>query len=201
MESNNLKLIWKIGVSEETKSYSDSELNEMIVKSAQRSMKAVQLGGIFQFIVIAVIIHLIATLLFRDDTLEIKLLNFTGLLFLAVCFVSWKRSDNKMNKYRCDIPVKEWLEYRINELSKTIYTRKKYNRLFMSLAFLLGFGFHIIHQIILKAPFNPILSVAIFVGLIIYFVIVTRSLNKKYRETLEKLEKLKKLYTRLEKHN
>ena len=194
MENNNLKRIWKIGVNEEAKSYSDSELNEMIVKSARKSMKAIQLGGIFQFVIIAVVIYLIVILFSRDSGLEMKLFNITGLLILLVCSVLWKRSDYKMNKYRYDIPVKEWLEYRINELNKTIYTRKKYNTFIMCLAFLLGFGFHVVHQIILKAPFNPILSGSILVGLIIYFVIVARSLNGKYRETLKELKELHKQF-------
>lgn len=194
MENNNLKRIWKIGVNEEAKSYSDSELNEMIVKSARKSMKAIQLGGIFQLVIIAVVIYLIVILFSRDSGLEMKLFNITGLLILLVCSVLWKRSDYKMNKYRYDIPVKEWLEYRINELNKTIYTRKKYNIFIMCLAFLLGFGFHVVHQIILKAPFNPILSGSILVGLIIYFVIVARSLNGKYRETLKELKELHKQF-------
>lgn len=194
MENNNLKLIWKIGVDGEAKSYSDSELNEMIVKSTRKSLKAIQLGGIFQFVIIAVVIYLIVILFSRDSGLEMKLFNITGLLILLVCSVLWKRSDYKMNKYRYDIPVKEWLEYRINELNKTIYTRKKYNIFIMCLAFLLGFGFHVVHQIILKAPFNPILSGSILVGLIIYFVIVARSLNGKYRETLKELKELHKQF-------
>lgn len=194
MKNNNLKLIWKIGVNEETKSYSDSELNEMIVKSTRKSLKAIQLGGIFQFVIIAVVIYLIVILFSRDSGLEMKLFNITGLLILLICSVLWKRSDYKMNKYRYDIPVKEWLEYRINELNKTIYTRKKYNIFIMCLAFLLGFGFHVVHQIILKAPFNPILSGSILVGLIIYFVIVARSLNGKYRETLKELKELHKQF-------
>lgn len=194
MKNNNLKLIWKIGVNEEAKSYSDSELNEMIVKSTRKSLKAIQLGGIFQFVIIAVVIYLIVILFSRDSGLEMKLFNITGLLILLICSVLWKRSDYKMNKYRYDIPVKEWLEYRINELNKTIYTRKKYNIFIMCLAFLLGFGFHVVHQIILKAPFNPILSGSILVGLIIYFVIVARSLNGKYRETLKELKELHKQF-------
>ncbi len=194
MKNNNLKLIWKIGVSVEAKSYSDSELNEMIVKSTRKSLKAIQLGGIFQFVIIAVVIYLIVILFSRDSGLEMKLFNITGLLILLICSVLWKRSDYKMNKYRYDIPVKEWLEYRINELNKTIYTRKKYNIFIMCLAFPLGFGFHVVHQIILKAPFNPILSGSILVGLIIYFVIVARSLNGKYRETLKELKELHKQF-------
>lgn len=198
MKEHDIKDIWKSGVDAKIKPYSDSELNEIIVKSAQKSMKAIQLGDIFQFVIIAVLIYLILVLLFRDNSFEMKLVDFTALLILLACSVLWKRSDYKMNTYRYDIPIKEWLEYRINELNKTIYKKRKYNILIMCLSLLLGFGFHVVYQIILKAPFNPILSGSILVGLIIYFAIVTRSLRKKYRKTLKEL---KELYKQFEESN
>lgn len=198
MEENSIKDIWKLGVNSNIKSYSNSELNEIIVKSARKSMKPIQLGGIFQFVVIAVMIYLILTLLFRDNSVQMKLLNFAGLIIIFVSSLAWKRSDYKMNKYKYDMPVKEWLEYRIEELNKTIYTKKKYNIVVMCLSFLLGFGFHVVNQIILKAPFNLFLSGSIFVVLIIYFVIVARSLNRKYKKALKEL---KDLYKQFEESN
>ena len=65
----------------------------------------------------------------------------------------------------------------------------------MCFAFLLGFGFYVTRQIIMKASFNPLLSGLIFVGLIVYFIIVTRSLNRKHKKTLNELEDL---YTQFE---
>lgn len=192
METNDIKNIWKMGTEENIKSYSSSELNEMVVRSARKAMKPIQLGGIFLFVIIAVVIYLIFILIFRDNSLEMKLLDFTGLLIILICSVLWKRSDYKMNK--CDMPVKEWLEYRIKDLRKIIYLKTKYNILMLCLAFIAGFGFYVVSQIIVKAPFNPFLSGSIFVGLIVYFVIVQRSLNRKYKRTLHELEKLYKQF-------
>lgn len=192
METNDIRNIWKTGIDLNIKSYSNSELNEMIVKSARKSMKSIQLGGIFQLVIIAVMIHLLFILIFRDNSLEMKLLNSTELLFIFICYILWKRSDYKMNK--CDMPVKEWLEYRINKLRKAVYTRTKYNIAVTCVAFLLGFGCYVANQIIAKIPFNPLISGSIFVGLIVYFVVVTRSLTRKYKKTLNELEALYKQF-------
>lgn len=190
METNDIKNIWKTGIEANIKSYSNSDLNEMIVKSVRKAMKPIQLGGIFQLVIIAVMAYLVYVLIFRDNVFELKLLNFTEFLFILICYILWKRSDYKMNK--CDMPVKEWLEYRINELKKIVYTRTKYNIAVTCFAFLLGFSCYVAEQIIIKAPFNLLLSGSIFVGLIIYFVVVTRSLTKKYKKTLSELETLYK---------
>lgn len=198
MKESNIKELWKSGTDSNTKSYSDSELNEIIVRTAKKSMKAVQLGGVFQYVVIAVVVYLIFTLLFRNNSLEMKLLDFAGLTILLLCAFFWKRSDYKMGTYKCDMPVKEWLEYRINELNKTVYRKKKYNRLIICLSLLLGFGFHVVQQILVKAPFNSILSGSIFIALVIFCVFITRSLNGKYRKTRDEL---KELYRQFEESN
>lgn len=188
MKTNTIKDVWQSSI--HIKSYSDSELNDIIIKSARKSMKAIQLGGIFQLIIIAIIIYLVLILAIRDNSLEMKLLDSTGLLILLVCSFLWKRSDYKMNKYKYDMPIKDWLEYRINELNKTIYMRKKYKVLVLCITIIIGFGFHVVTQIIQKTPFNPLLSGSIFIGLIIYIVIVSGSLDKKHKKTLKELKEL-----------
>lgn len=196
METNDIKIIWKMGIAENIKPYSNSELNEIVVKSARKSMKSIQLGGIFQLVIVAVMIYLLFILIFRDNSLEMKLLNFAELLFMLICCIIWKRSDYKMNK--CDMPVKEWLGSRIQELRKAVYARTKYNIAVTCVAFLLGFGCYVANQIIAKIPFNPFISGLIFVGLIVYFLVVTRSLAGKYKKALNELEAL---YKQLEDSN
>lgn len=192
METDRIKDVWRRGMNTHIASYSEAELNGIVVKAARKAMKPIQLGGIFQWIVVAVMIYITGILIFRDNSLEMKLLDFSGLVILLLCFLGWKHSDYKMNKYTCDMPVKAWLEYRIRELNKTMYTRKKYNVLIMGGAFLLGFGFHVVSQLILKAPFNPLFSGSLFIGLLLYLLLVGRSLEKKYKKTLEELDGLYK---------
>lgn len=188
MRTNTIKDIWQSSV--HIKSYSDSELNDIIIKSARKSMKAIQLGGIFQLVIIVIMIYLVFILVFRNNGLEMKLLNSAGLLILLVCSLLWKRSDYKMNKYKYDMPIKEWLEYRIHELNKTICMRKRYKVLVLCITIIIGFGVHVVTQIIQKTPFNPLVSGSIFIGLIIYIVIVSASLDKKHKKTLKELQEL-----------
>jgi hypothetical protein len=197
MKENDIKDTWKPEVDSNIKSYSDSELNEIVVKSVRKSMKSIQLGGIFQFVIITCMIYFILTLFF-SNSVEMKLLNSTGLLILLVSSLLWQRSDRKMNRYKYDMPVKEWLEYRINELNKTIHIQKKYKIPVICLAFFTGFGFYAVNQIILKVPFNPILSGTIFVGHIIWLVILTHFLEKKYRKILKDIKDLNELYKQFE---
>lgn len=45
METNDMKDMWKSGIDSHIKFYSDTELSEIIVKSAGKAMKPIQLGG------------------------------------------------------------------------------------------------------------------------------------------------------------
>ena len=191
MKKNNIKEVWKSGINSNIKSYSESELNKIVIKSARKSMKRIQLGGLFQLIIIAIVIYVMHILIFRNNSIEMKLLYIAELIILLGCSLQWKYSDYKMNMYTSDKPVKEWLEYRINEINRKIYLMNKYG---LSLAVLIGFGFHIAHQIILKIHFNPFVSGGILVGLIIYLVLVTRPLNKKLNKALKELKELYKQY-------
>lgn len=194
METNDMKDMWKSGVDSHIKFYSDTELSEIIVKSAGKAMKPIQLGGVFQLVVIAIVVYIVLKLIFGHESLEMKLLDFSALLIILVCSLLWKRSDYKMNKYKCDMPVKEWLEYCIKELKKTIYLKTKFNVFMMCIAFVLGFGFYVASQIILKVPFNPLVFGMAFVGLIVYLLIVGHSLKRNYKKALNKLEELYKQF-------
>lgn len=194
MKTNDMKDIWQSAVNQNVKSYSDPELNEMVIKSARRSMKPIQMGGWLQIVIIAIVIYVTLTLLFFDHSIERKLFDLTGLSILVVCYLLSKRSDHKMNAYHPDMPVKEWLGHRISKLKKTVYMKTRYKVLIMCLAFLSGFGIYLASYIVLKAPFNPFLTALVFVGLAIYFAIVGRSLRRKYKKTLNELEELYKQF-------
>lgn len=198
MKTDTLKEIWKCGTNKEIRPYSATELDKIMVKSARKSMKTVQMKGGFQIVVIAVMIYIILKLLFGNSSVEFKMLDFAGFLIIFVCFLLSKRSDYKMNKYKCDMPVKEWLEYRIREIEKVVNAKLKYNVLIYGGAFLLSYSFHVVSQILLKASFNLLLSGGIFLGLIVFIMIIKRSLSKKYNQILKEL---KTLYKQLEESN
>lgn len=194
MEENDLKKLWRQGANKAIKEYSEAELNRIVLASARKSMGLIQPKGWFQVVIIGVMVWGLVNSFLRKSP-ELRWLDWTGALIILVCYVVWKRSAYKMNRYMCDKPIKEWLAYRIGEVEKTMNYTAKYNGLIYVGAFLLGFGFYVATQLVLKVPFNPWVSIPVFVGLLVYLLVVKRSLHKKYTRTLKEL---KELYNKLD---
>lgn len=198
MEANDIKNIWKSGIEGDIDRYSDSELNKMVVKSARKSIKAVYPGTIFRLIIIGVIMYLIAILLWSNRSKEVIFLDFSGLIILSVSYFLWERSAYKMRKYTYGMPVKEWLEYRIKQIEKSIKFNKKYDLLIYGCSFLFATGFYAFYQVATKMTPGLLNLFIIPIGLVIYLWIVRCSLNRNYRKTLNEL---KELYTQFEESN
>lgn len=194
METNDIKNIWKTGIEENIRPYSEEELNEMVVKSARKSIKAIYPGIIFRLIVIVIIIHLITTLLWGNYSTERMLLDLSALIILSVSYFFWERSAFKMRKYTNDKPVKQWLEYRIKEIEKSRSLRAKYNWIVYIGSFLLAIGFYVLYQIEANVTPNILNMIVIPIGIFIYLLIVTRSLNRNYRKTVRELKDLHKQF-------
>lgn len=192
MEANNLKNTWKSGVDKNITSYSDKELNEIIVKSAKKTMRRIQPTGIFQLVIFAVIALIIFNLSFRSNNIETIILYFLALAILIISYAMSKYSAYKMNKYKADLPIKEWIEYRINEVERTIRFRVKYDIPIYTGAFVLGLGFYILFLIFSKTSLNLFIIIPIAILIIIYMLLVRRSVNKNYNKTLYELKELHK---------
>lgn len=190
MEDNDLKQVWKAGIRKEISAYSDTELNEMVLKSARKSMKAIQPTGLFQIVIIAVMVYCVWNLFFRHQSMEMKLVDAAGLAILAVCYFLWKRKAYQMNRHTCDKPMKAWLEERIREVEKNTRRSTLYTILTLGAAFVLGFSFYVVTEWLLQRPFNPWWGGGVFIGLLVYLLLAYRSLSKKYRKTLEELKAL-----------
>lgn len=195
MEANDIKNIWKSGIEGDIDRYSDSELNKMVVKSARKSIKAVYPGTIFRLIIIGVIMYLIAILLWSNRSKEVIFLDFSGLIILSVSYFLWERSAYKMRKYTYGMPVKEWLEYRIREVEKSVNFYTKYDLLIYGFSFLCAIGFYILYQVVGKITPSLLTLFIIPIGLVIYFLIIRRFLSRNYKKTLDEL---KELYTQFE---
>jgi hypothetical protein len=194
METNDIKSIWKTGVEESIKPYSEEELNEMAVKSARKSIKAVYPGTIFRLVIIAVIVYFIATLLFREQSQKKMFLDMGGLAILSISYFLWERSAYKMRKYTNGKPVKEWLAYRIKEMEKSIKFSTKYDVLMYACSFLFAIGFYVFYQIEANIPPGILSVIVIPLGIIIYLLIVRRSLNRNYQKALHELKTLYKQF-------
>lgn len=194
MKTNDIKDIWKTGVEEYIRSYSEEELNEMVVKSARKSIKAIYPGTIFRLVIIAIIVYLIATLLLSRHSTEHMLIDLSALIILSVSYFFWERSAFKMRKYTNGKPVKEWLEYRIKEIEKSITFNVKYDLVVYACSFLFAIGFYVLYQIVKNITPSILTVILIPLGLIIYFLIVRRPLNRNYQRTLHELKDLYKQF-------
>lgn len=198
METNDIKDIWKTETVKEMKPYSEEELNEIVVKSVRKSIKTVYPGTIFRLVVIAVIVYLIATLFLREQSMEGMLLDVSALVILSASYLLWERSAYKMRKYTNSKPVKEWLEYRIKEFENTIRFNTKYNLVIYACSFLFSIGFYVFYQITVNVTPGILTVIIIPLGLIIYLLIVRRSINRNYQKALHEL---KELYKQFEESN
>ncbi|MEG1750004.1 MAG: hypothetical protein RRZ65_03730 [Tannerellaceae bacterium] len=194
METNDVKDIWKTGVEENIQSYSEEELNEMVVKSARKSIKAIYPGIIFRFVIIAIIVYISSTLISGKHSAERMLIDLGALMILSVSYFFWERSAFKMRKYTNGMPIKEWLEYRIKEVEKCITYRVKYNWIVFSCSFLLAIVFYVLYQIEANVTPNILNIIVIPIGIFIYLLIVARSLNRNYRKTIRELKDLYKQF-------
>lgn len=198
METNDIKDIWKTEAVKDMKPYSEEELNEIVVKSVKKSIKTVYPGTIFRLVIITVIVYLIATLFLRKQSMEGMLLDVSALVILSVSYLLWERSAYKMRKYSNSKPVKEWLEYRIKEFENTIRFNTKYNLVIYACSFLFSIGFYVFYQITANVTPGILTVIIIPLGLIIYLLIVRRSINRNYQKALHEL---KELYKQFEESN
>lgn len=194
METNDIKDIWKTGIEENIRSYSEEELSEMVVKSARKSIKAIYPGTIFRLIIIGIIVYLIATLLLSGHRTAYRLIDLSALMILSVSYFFWERDAFKMRKYTNGKPVKEWLEYRIKEIEKSNTFTAKYDWILFGCSLLGGIGFYACYQIAANRTPGIVNLIVIPLGIIIYLLIVRRSLNRNYRKTLRELKDLYKQF-------
>lgn len=198
METNDIKDIWKTEAVKDMKSYSEEELSEMVVKSVRKSIKAIYPGTILRLVIITVIVYLIATLFLRKQIMEGMLLDVSALVILSVSYLLWEHSAYKMRKYTNSKPVKEWLEYRIKEVEKNIKFKTKYDLVIYACSFLFSIGFYVFYQIAANIPPGILTVIIIPLAIIIYLLIVRRSINRNYQKALHEL---KELYKQLEDSN
>lgn len=193
METNDIKDIWKTGIEENIQSYSEEELNEMVVKSARKSIKAVYPGTIFRLIVIGIVVYFITTLLLSKHE-EYKLIDLGALIILSVSYFFWERSAFKMRKYTNSKPVKEWLEYRIKEIEKSMKFTAKYNWIIYGCSLLGAIGFYAFYLIAANITPGILNLIIIPLILVIYLLVVRHSLNRNYQKTLHELKDLYKQF-------
>ena len=176
METNDIKETWKAGIERTIKPYPEERLNEMVVNSARKSIKTVYPGTVFRLVIIAVAVFLIVSQF--------------ALAVLSVSYFLWERSAYKMRKYTHGMPVKEWLEYRIKEIEKSIRFNTKYDWIVYTCSFLSAIGFYVFYLMATNVVPGILNVIVIPLGMCIYLLIIKRSLKRNYRKTLQELKEL-----------
>ena len=194
METNDIKETWKAGVEKNIKPYPEEKLNEMVIKSARKSIKTVYPGTVFRLVVVAVVVYLIVMLFIREQSMERAYVDIAALAVLSVSYFLWERSAYRMRKYTNGMAVKEWLEYRIKEVEKDVKFNTKYGWIVYTCSFLSAIGFYVFYLMAMNITPGILNVVVVPLGIAIYLLIIDRSLGRNYRKTLRELKDLYKQF-------
>ncbi|MBY2900553.1 hypothetical protein ACRASS_03700 [Bacteroides hominis] len=194
MEAHDIKETWKAGVEKNIKPYPEEKLNEMVIKSARKSIKTVYPGTVFRLVVVAVVVYLIVMLFIREQSMERAYVDIAALAVLSVSYFLWERSAYRMRKYTNGMAVKEWLEYRIKEVEKSVKFNTKYGWIVYTCSFLSAIGFYVFYLMAMNITPGILNVVVVPLGIAIYLLIIDRSLGRNYRKTLRELKDLYKQF-------
>ena len=194
MEAHDIKETWKAGVEKNIKPYPEEKLNEMVIKSARKSIKTVYPGTVFRLVVVAVVVYLIVMLFIREQRMERAYVDIAALVVLSVSYFLWERSAYRMRKYTNGMAVKEWLEYRIKEVEKDVKFNTKYGWIVYTCSFLSAIGFYVFYLMAMNITPGILNVVVVPLGIAIYLLIIDRSLGRNYRKTLRELKDLYKQF-------
>ena len=194
MEAHDIKETWKAGVEKNIKPYPEEKLNEMVIKSARKSIKTVYPGTVFRLVVVAVVVYLIVMLFIREQSMERAYVDIAALAVLSVSYFRWERTAYRMRKYTNGMAVKEWLEYRIKEVEKSVKFNTKYGWIVYTCSFLSAMGFYVFYLMAMNITPGILNVVVVPLGIAIYLLIIDRSLGRNYRKTLRELKDLYKQF-------
>ena len=194
MQAHDIKETWKAGVEKNIKPYPEEKLNEMVIKSARKSIKTVYPGTVFRLVVVAVVVYLIVMLFIREQSMERAYVDIAALAVLSVSYFLWERSAYRMRKYTNGMAVKEWLEYRIKEVEKDVKFNTKYGWIVYTCSFLSAIGFYVFYLMAMNITSGILNVVVVPLGIALYLLIIDRSLGRNYRKTLRELKDLYKQF-------
>lgn len=192
MENNNLKDMWKTNVKEDIKSYSECEMNELVIKCAKKSIRKIYPGIILKTIIFLITAFLLWGIITENENTPLIIAHFIVLSLLVGLMVVTELSARKMDQYNFDMPVKDWISNRIITIEKDIRFNRKNDILIYVGSLVLGFGIFVIYNYILNVPFNLLIYSAVFIVIALYTLGVRILVNKHYSNTLRNLQNLYK---------
>lgn len=106
------------------------------------------------------------------------------LVVLFVFYFFWECFVYKMWKYIYGMFVKEWLEYCIKEIEKSIRFNIKYDWIVYICFFFLVIGFYVFYLMVMNVVFGILNVIVILFGMCIYFLIIKCFLKWNYWKIL-----------------
>jgi hypothetical protein len=196
MEDKDLQNIWKkIDSSIENKSKDD--LNQLLNSKVKKTINNYSYHFIISALVsIGFITFLIITMINRWGDLLYRINNLILTSCTLLAFISSIWSIYILKNNRSNLPLKEWLKYKIDILSKWIYNKSVYYLLPLILVLTI-LSIHVYYE---YKPFTEViknedsiygLSFGLIVGLIVSFVVVIK-IRQNQRNNLEYLKSLYK---------
>lgn len=203
MENNELQKIWK-NIDTEVNQKSKDELNLLLTSKTRQTINKFLVIMSFSILVcVGLLIYLTITSLNRQDDLIYLINNVTLGIVTIISLISGLFSWYKLQNYRYNQPLKNWLEVRINLLSKWLTGRfsKSYIYIIPFLYILIVLSIHVYFE---NKSFIEVLNteesiVGLIVGIPIGLFVAYYSVRKIRKYQLNNLEFLKDLYGRL--HN
>ena len=124
MENREIKAIWDTHIEQKIERYLDAQLEEMILKNARMAIGTVY-GGKWGVGKLLVLLLIVAAIVFKNGHAGMgKFWIVVALIYVAVVMVQWY-SQRKMERYRYDKPLKEWIGSRIQEFDRSIRLKKR----------------------------------------------------------------------------
>lgn len=185
-----IQTLWASGTQSTEIHYSVGELNRMVLRSAQRSIRRLYPGWIIGIACLVCVVYLGLKIAGGVGGWPLMTLHSLLLSIIVVAQVVSIVSHRKINRYNPNISVKEWIGSRIASIERGMLFRRRYGVLIYGsqALFVVGvifFNLYFAQGFVAILPF----SVGITVGLTTAFVL-GGLLAKRLRRTKEKLEKL-----------
>lgn len=201
MVNNELQKIWK-NVNAEVNHKSKDELNLLLTsKTKQTINKFLIILSISIIICIGLLVYLIITSLNRQDDLIYLINNVTLGVVIIISLYSGLFSLYKLQNNKYNQPLRNWLEVRINLLSKWLTGRFSRSYIFI-IPFLYLLTVLSIHVYFENKSFVEVLNteesiIGLIVGIPIGLFVSYYAVRKIRKYQLHNLEFLKDLYGRL----
>ena len=201
MESDEFKNIWRSDVNKGHKPFSKKELNDMIINSAKKSMRKLNPVWIIGLGLLCAA-YIIWKIMSKTSVL-VFVISYTILLLILLVALSvriW--SMYKMNKYSADMPVKAWLQYRINSIDNTLRFQKRYGTWLNIIIVVCAFGgmlFNLPTNILYISPITMlyirIITITIIILIALWFYsLLYKERKKGPKKILEIRDYLQRLY-------